>query len=144
MISFLVQEALGLLKSTEVSCGEFGFWPVINNIVLLYCAMKTFQAMQTVQKDDDEQWLTFWLVFIIFDLICSVVNWFAKSFIPFYEVLKLVFILFLGFAGGAQMIYPHLESRLLQVDKVNAKFRSLDGLDPEKQPLNSSKKCITQ
>mmetsp|Transcript_22352 Transcript_22352/g.40709 ORF Transcript_22352/g.40709 Transcript_22352/m.40709 type:complete len:142 (+) Transcript_22352:73-498(+) len=140
MISFLVQEALGLLKTTEVSCGEFGFWPVINNIVLLYCAMKTFQAMQTVEKEDDEQWLTFWLVFILFDLFCSVINWVAKSFVPFYEVLKLIFIVFLMF-GGATKIYPYLEPRLLEVDKVNAKFGSLD---PEKMPLNKDgSKCST-
>lgn len=62
-------------------------------------------ALFTDNKDDDTQWLTYWVVFSFFTVIESFVNivyWF-----PFYFVFKFVFLLWLSLPmfRGADIIF---------------------------------------
>ncbi|TQV99084.1 protein yop-1 [Cordyceps javanica] len=62
-------------------------------------------ALFTDTKDDDTQWLTYWVVFAFFSVVESffnIVYWF-----PFYFVFKFVFLLWLSLPmfRGAEIIF---------------------------------------
>ncbi|KAI9830993.1 MAG: ER membrane protein DP1/Yop1 [Phylliscum demangeonii] len=65
----------------------------------------SLQALFTVNKTDDTQWLTYWVVYGFFSVIESAVN--AVYWFPFYYTFKLVFILWLALppTGGAQIVF---------------------------------------
>ena len=49
----------------------FGINMLTNFIGLLYPAYKSFKSLQTKDKDDDSQWLTYWIVFSFSNLLLS-------------------------------------------------------------------------
>ncbi|KAM3516045.1 hypothetical protein MY11210_000327 [Beauveria gryllotalpidicola] len=62
-------------------------------------------ALFTDSKDDDTQWLTYWVVFAFFSVVESffnIVYWF-----PFYFVFKFIFLLWLSLPmfRGAEIIF---------------------------------------
>jgi len=65
----------------------------------------SLEALFTTSKQDDTQWLTYWVVFALFTVIeslISVVYWF-----PFYYTFKFVFLLWLSLPAfkGADLIF---------------------------------------
>jgi receptor expression-enhancing protein 5/6 len=66
-------------------------------------------ALKTVNKNDDTQLLTYWVVFAFLSVIefwsSAILYW-----VPFYFLFKLVFLLYIGTpaTGGAQLVYDHL------------------------------------
>jgi receptor expression-enhancing protein 5/6 len=69
-------------------------------------AFKTFQALESEQKEDDVKLLTFWVVYgflYSFDQSLS----YVLSFIPFYYIIRTAFIcyLFTSKDHGAEKIY---------------------------------------
>jgi len=79
--------------------------------------IRSFRAIQSTDPKDDKQWLTFWLVFALFDLVCFVADLVGWLF-PFYDEAKVGVLVFFGVFGGSQMIYPILEPILLKGDEV--------------------------
>ncbi|KAJ6787579.1 hypothetical protein PWT90_00662 [Aphanocladium album] len=85
-------------------------------------------ALFTETKDDDTQWLTYWVVFAFFSVIESffnIVYWF-----PFYFVFKFVFLLWLSLPmfRGAEIVFrsflaPTL-SRYFKGSSPSANLRS--------------------
>ncbi|KAL8371757.1 hypothetical protein RB595_001520 [Gaeumannomyces hyphopodioides] len=62
-------------------------------------------ALFTANKEDDTQWLTYWVVFALFTVmesLVSVVYWF-----PFYYTFKFVFLLWLSLPAfrGADIVF---------------------------------------
>jgi receptor expression-enhancing protein 5/6 len=108
--------AVGLLPAFFVS--------VATPVVQLYAGLMSFRALQSDGLDDDKQWLTFWLLFSLFEFAAMVLN-VLGGIIPFYVELKLGGLVFLGFFKGAQYLYPILEPFLLQGDKMAAKYEAL-------------------
>ena len=47
----------------------FGASFMANIVGFLYPAYASFQAIESKGKDDDTQWLTYWLVFGVFSLV---------------------------------------------------------------------------
>ncbi|KAI6183246.1 Receptor expression-enhancing protein [Aphelenchoides bicaudatus] len=77
-----------------------------NFIGFLYPAYVSVTAIESITKEDDTQWLTYWSVFGFF----SVVDFFADCFtyyLPFYWLLKCAFLLwlYLPMTLGAHWIY---------------------------------------
>jgi len=65
----------------------------------------SLEALFTTSKNDDTQWLTYWVVFALFTVVESfvqVVYWF-----PFYYTFKFVFLLWLSLPAfrGAEIIF---------------------------------------
>ncbi|KYK54334.1 TB2/DP1/HVA22-related protein [Drechmeria coniospora] len=65
----------------------------------------SLNALFTTSKDDDTQWLTYWVVFAFFTVLESffnIVYWF-----PFYYVFKFVFLLWLSLPmfRGADIVF---------------------------------------
>ena len=87
----------------------------------------SFKAIETDTKDDDTQWLTYWVVYSFFSVLETFVS-FLLSWIPFYFAIKLAFLfyLFSPKTRGAQNIYENFLKRALdsvekngsEVDKV--------------------------
>ncbi|OAA52043.1 protein yop-1 [Metarhizium rileyi] len=92
----------------------------------------SLQALFTTTKDDDTQWLTYWVVFSGFTVIESffnIVYWF-----PFYFVFKFVFLLWLSLPmfRGAEVIFrsflaPTVGRYFQQPASTSAGLRSKTG-----------------
>ncbi|KAL4479577.1 hypothetical protein ABPG72_018563 [Tetrahymena utriculariae] len=81
---------------------------------LLYPAYMSFKAIETVEDDDDKQWLTYWIVFSflhVFDAPLSLV----LQFLPFYYPLKVMFYVYLFYpkTKGALFIYNNFLKKFL-------------------------------
>ena len=90
---------------------------------LAYPAFMSFVALETEQKEDDKQWLTYWVCYGVFSLIDQFAG-IILQFIPFYYFLKLAFLVWLFHPSsmGALWIYRNYVSSFVQVyrAKVNS------------------------
>jgi len=80
---------------------------IVNLIGFLYPAYASVKAIESSEKDDDTQWLTYWVVYAAF----SFLEYFSDlllSWFPFYFLFK---VCFLGWCmapfswNGAELIY---------------------------------------
>ncbi|CAK7233081.1 ER membrane protein DP1/Yop1 [Sporothrix bragantina] len=65
----------------------------------------SLEALFTTNKNDDTQWLTYWVVFAFFTVAESFVN--VVYWFPFYYTFKFIFLLWLSlpYFSGAQIIF---------------------------------------
>ena len=73
---------------------------------VVYPAFWSLKAIESSEAGDDKQWLTYWAVFAVFQLL-DMFSGFILSFIPFYFFLKLGFLIwcFMPNTRGATVIY---------------------------------------
>ena len=88
-----------------------------------YPAYKSFKAIESNDKDDDTQWLTYWCVFGVFSLIEEIfIGPKLEGVLPFYFVWKIVFLLwcYLPHTQGAELLYTEVVGPRLRdiVDKI--------------------------
>lgn len=71
-----------------------------------YPCFMSFLALESDGEDDDKQWLTYWVVFGIFNIVDQFAG-FILAFVPFYFFLKLIFMVWLFHPAtlGATTIY---------------------------------------
>lgn len=77
---------------------------IISNIVgFVYPAWRSIKAVRSPNKDDDTQWLVYWIVFATF----SILDFSAFSAIPFYWLFKIAFLMYLYMPtfNGATVMY---------------------------------------
>lgn len=105
-----------------VGLGAFYFFLVLFNLGgqlltniagFLIPGYYSLDALFTESKEDDTQWLTYWVVFALFTVVenlISVVYWF-----PFYYTFKFVFLLWLSLpmSRGAEFIFRSFMRPLL-------------------------------
>jgi receptor expression-enhancing protein 5/6 len=87
-----------------VSIGYFE--RIITNLIgTIYPAYWTMKSIQS-QNDDDKYWLTYWVVFAFFSLV-DVFSGILMKLIPFYFILKIVFLvwLFMPNTQGCYYVY---------------------------------------
>ena len=80
-------------------------------LALCYGGYASAVAIETPGGDDDQQWLTFWLMFVgamFLEETCARV---LLSRFPLYYQAKLVFVAWLLFFGGAATVYRRLRMR---------------------------------
>ncbi|PNY27428.1 Protein YOP1 [Tolypocladium capitatum] len=91
----------------------------------------SLNALFTTTKDDDTQWLTYWVVFSFFTVIegfFNIVYWF-----PFYYIFKFVFLLWLSLPvfRGADIIFKSFMAptlgRYFQPSSASSGLRSKTG-----------------
>jgi receptor expression-enhancing protein 5/6 len=90
----------------------------------LYAGLMSFRAIQSEDAKDDKQWLTFWLLYTLFQT-ASIVTDVVGGVLPFYEEIKIGLFVFMGAFNGASRIYPVLEPLLLQADVVAKKYEAV-------------------
>ena len=73
---------------------------------VLYPIYMSLKAIETKEEDDDKQWCTYWVVFFLFVLFELYFSYLLE-FIPFYFLIKLVFLVWLFFPStqGAVFVY---------------------------------------
>jgi receptor expression-enhancing protein 5/6 len=94
--------------------------------ILLYAGLKSFKAIKSNNKEDDTQWLTFWLLYGIFEFVTTVTDTVGGYIIPFYNEIKIAFLLFIGAGPGALILYPMLEPYLLQAEAHADRYKVED------------------
>jgi receptor expression-enhancing protein 5/6 len=99
---------------------------VIDLVAYMYPAYASVKAIESNTKDDDTQWLTYWLVFSLFKLVEGIAEPLIHL-IPFYFVGKVAFLVWCFYPGyeGAKVVYsnfikPHVVPLLSMVDDKKA------------------------
>ena len=81
----------------------------------LYPGFWTIKAIEKEEKEEQKKWLTYWAVFgsfIIIDMFSPIV----VKFIPFYVVMKVIFLIYLLLPGssGCIIIYNLLVKKIIK------------------------------
>jgi len=106
-------------------------------IGFLYPAYMSFKALESPEAEDDIQWLTYWVVFVLLNFLDSVLGM-VLSLIPLYHLAKLVLYVYLFYpkSKGATVIYNSFIRPLLKkyegqidqaLDKVNNVATTVEG-----------------
>ena len=79
---------------------------IVNILGVAYPCFQSFLALDSEGKDDDKQWLTYWVCFGFFNIIEQFAGIILR-FIPFYYFLKLGFLIYLFHPStlGATTVY---------------------------------------
>ena len=59
-----------------------------------YPAFKSFMSLESPEKNDDRQWLTYWICLGAFNLLDNL-GGFLLDLIPFYSIIKVVVLIWL-------------------------------------------------
>ena len=75
-------------------------------VFMSFHALESDDSQKSVKQIDDKQWLTYWVVFGLFNMIDQFAG-FILHFIPFYYVLKLAVLIWLFHpkSVGATWVY---------------------------------------
>jgi len=82
---------------------------VTNLLGFAFPAVASFQAIESPDKDDDTQWLTYWVVFSAFSLLETFSDLLAEYF-PMYYAFKFAFLIWLSAptTRGAEFVYNNV------------------------------------
>ena len=82
-----------------------------------YPAFASFKAIESPEKEDDTQWLTYWVVFSLFSLMETFSDQLSDYF-PMYYAMKLAFLFWLSGWRGAEFIYNNGLRQILADNEV--------------------------
>ncbi|GAB1611124.1 receptor expression-enhancing protein 5-like [Argonauta hians] len=113
-----------------------------NLIGFCYPAYKSIKAIESTRKDDDTQWLMYWVVFSVFSLVEFFAN-LVLFWIPFYWFLKCAFMLWCMAPiphNGSDMIY----NKIIKVFFLKHEAALDDAISSFNQKADEVKKNLTQ
>ena len=104
-----------------------------------YPVFMSFHSLESDGKSDDRQWLTYWVVFGLFNMIDQFAG-FVLHFIPFYYVLKLtvLVLLFHPKTTGATWVYEnYIKGYASHINEIEKHVE-----DQVKQGINQAKNVV--
>ena len=109
-------------------------------IAVAYPCFMSFLALESKGSDDDKQWLTYWVVFGLFNILDHFAG-FILTLIPFYYFLKLLFMVWLFHPQlqGATTVYnmyilPTMKDYEKQIEAGEKMIAEAAGKVAEKVP----------
>ena len=116
-------ESEGTLEGRNSVCakmtiGASYLYTPVTSCVTVFACFKSYKALVTADGRDDREWLTYWVLAALFDLLLVMTNC-TLFIIPFYDEAKLGLSVFLVL-GGAAKICPVLEPYLKEGEKAGA------------------------
>lgn len=83
-----------------------GWNMLLTTITVLYPTVHSIRAIQSPEDDDDKIWLTYWMVFGIFNVLETFFS-FVFYFIPYWDWLRLMLFIWLLLPNfnGAKVLY---------------------------------------
>ncbi|KAJ9114935.1 hypothetical protein QFC20_001309 [Naganishia adeliensis] len=114
---------LGSSAAMLILLNLFGLAQPITNLV--GWALPTYlscRALESPQSGDDKQWLTYWIIFGLLNLLESAALRVILYYIPQYFTFKLAFLVWLLYPGAnnAQKVYYSLVRPLFQTGRAKA------------------------
>ena len=90
-----------------------------NIVGFVYPLFASFRAIETSSKDDDTQWLTYWVIYSLFSLTESLTD-LLFNWIPLYALFKSLFLVWCYHPQykGASFVYSNLLKPLLSAKKA--------------------------
>jgi len=121
IVWILMGAFLGLLVMIYVFSGLRALGTCVGVVYPAWCSLK---AIKSTDKEDDTFWLAYWVIYGIFSAFESITD-ILLFWVPFYEMLKIVFYIFLfspQFKGALTLYYAALEPLVskLMVFEANA------------------------
>lgn len=128
------------LKSAHIALGVIGvafalvFSGVLddftcNMVGILYPAYLSFKAIETQESDDDKQWLTYWVVFAIYNILDDFSS-ILFFWMPFYYPIKLLVLLWMVWpkTRGAIVLYDRVIKKILKTyeSQIDEKLSAVD------------------
>ena len=99
-------------------CGNL----LVSIVGFLYPAYRSFKALESEDKADDTQWLTYWVVYAFFTVFDEMTSW-ILNLMPFYFMIKLVLMIWMFWptTNGALVIYKSVLAPFLRKyqDKID-------------------------
>lgn len=98
---------------------------IIDVIGFVYPFYMSLKAIETDDSEDDKQWLTYWIVFVLFKVLENVAD-VLIAFIPFYFLFKVAFLVWCCHPSfkGATLVYD-LVFKAYLVPALGIKGKSL-------------------
>lgn len=117
----------------------FGAATISNLVGFVYPIYATLVTMEESRKEDDVEWLAYWVVFATLALAENFVD-FILYWIPFYYPVKVTFLLWcmLPQYRGAEWTYNHIIKPVFQRHQ-DAIDKALSSADPAKAVENKEK-----
>ena len=119
----------------------------VSNVFAFYPLYQSFKAIRSAGTQDDQFWLTYWVVYGTLALFESLIDG-VFFWLPFYYVLKIVFLVwcFHPASKGALVVYQRLLQPLFaqaeqKVDEVETKPPGGVGVKESKQRGSTSQKA---
>ena len=81
-----------------------GFSIVVTSISVIYPGLLSIRAIETPDKADDKHWLTYWMVFGFLN-VSETFLFFIFYYIPYWNLLRLGFFIWLIKFDGAKYVY---------------------------------------
>ena len=109
-----------------------------------YPVFMSFGALESSDQGDDQQWLTYWVVFGLFNMIDQFAG-FILRFIPFYYVLKLAILIWLFHpkTQGATWVYKnYIREYAGHIDEIEKSVEDsvINGMSRAKSVVGLGKK----
>lgn len=150
----IISEVTGVTRTKIMAIGGFmiayactiGFGRIISNMVgFLYPAYRSYKAVKTEDKDDDTQWLIYWVVYAFFTVGDGMFGYFF-SWLPLYFFIKIGFLIWCMHprTKGAtfilnNVIIPFLEKYEQHIDEAGIRLSQVfkRGAAGAKGPLDN-------